>query len=131
MLNPFVTSIRQIPTTVAKFQKVKDHWNPQKQQWDSSAYVYIGRFNKRYNLPQSPWNNPFVIGKDGDRDEVLAKYRAHIIPLIEGVPITSSGHVARLALHKLRGKILVCWCKPLACHGDILIELLNEYHPLP
>jgi hypothetical protein len=32
--------------------------------------VYIGRGSK--------WGNPFVIGKDGDRDEVIAKYREWI-----------------------------------------------------
>jgi len=29
-------------------------------------------------------------------------------------------------LEKLRGKILGCWCKPKACHGDVIIELLDE-----
>lgn len=29
-------------------------------------------------------------------------------------------------LLKLNGKTLGCWCKPDACHGDILIELINS-----
>ena len=33
-----------------------------------STAVYIGR--------GSPWGNPFVIGKDGDRDTVCDKYAA-------------------------------------------------------
>lgn len=32
--------------------------------------VYIGR--------GSPWGNPFIIGKDGTRDEVIAKYEAYL-----------------------------------------------------
>jgi hypothetical protein len=28
-------------------------------------------------------------------------------------------------LHKLKGKILGCFCKPKSCHGDILVELVN------
>jgi hypothetical protein len=30
--------------------------------------------------------------------------------------------VAR-ARREFRGKILGCWCKPEACHGDVLVEL--------
>ena len=29
-------------------------------------------------------------------------------------------------LKPLRGKDLICWCKPSGCHGDVLIELANE-----
>ena len=36
-----------------------------------SDRVYVGRPSK--------WGNPFVIGRDGTRDEVIAKYRAWIL----------------------------------------------------
>ncbi len=69
--------------------------------------VYIGRPSK--------WGNPFVIGRDGTRDQVVAKYRAHLL-----------GNAALMAaLPEQRGKNLVCWCAPLACHGDVLLELAN------
>lgn len=61
------------------------------------------------------WGNPFVIGNDGDRDEVIAKYRAWIK--------TQPDLLA--ALPELRGKVLGCWCKPDACHGDVLAELAD------
>ena len=70
--------------------------------------VYIGRPSK--------WGNPFVIGKDGDRKEVLKKYRDWIVEqksLIGDLP-------------ELEGKVLGCWCKPKACHGDILAEMANK-----
>lgn len=69
--------------------------------------VYIGRPSK--------WGNPFVIGKDGTREEVIQKYEAWI----KTQPLMN-------ALHELRGKDLVCWCAPEACHGDVLIRLANE-----
>lgn len=69
--------------------------------------VYIGRPSK--------WGNPFVIGKHGTRAEVIAKYRSYIL----SVPNL------RRSLGELRGKDLVCWCSPEACHGDVLIELSN------
>jgi hypothetical protein len=29
------------------------------------------------------------------------------------------------AIPTLKGKVLGCWCAPLACHGDVLAELAN------
>lgn len=69
--------------------------------------VYIGRPSK--------WGNPFVIGKDGDRDEVIRKYREWIKTQPELLA----------ALPELKGKALGCWCSPRACHGDVLAELAD------
>jgi hypothetical protein len=69
--------------------------------------VYIGRGSK--------WGNPFIIPKDGDRDEVILKYAEK---LIEDTSLLGS-------IGELTGKYLVCYCAPEACHGDILIELAN------
>jgi hypothetical protein len=74
----------------------------------SATRVYIGRPSK--------WGNPFVIGRDGSRAEVIAKYRAWIV----AQPALMN------ALEELRGRDLVCWCAPLACHGDVLIDLANR-----
>lgn len=70
--------------------------------------VYIGRPSK--------WGNPFEIGKDGDREEVIRKYHDWIL--------TQDNLLKEL--HTLENKILGCWCYPLRCHGDILIKLINE-----
>ena len=74
--------------------------------------VYIGRPSK--------WGNPFIIGRDGDRQEVIAKYEGWIITrpkLIEALP-------------ELQNKVLGCWCSPQACHGEVLITLLKEINLL-
>lgn len=70
--------------------------------------VYIGRPSK--------WGNPFEIGKDGDRKEVIRKYRDWIL--------TQEDLLNQL--HVLKGKTLGCWCYPLRCHGDVLVELIND-----
>ena len=70
--------------------------------------VYIGRPSK--------WGNPYEIGRDGTREEVIAKYRTHF----------QSTPALLAALPELRGKTLGCWCAPRACHGDILWELANQ-----
>lgn len=74
----------------------------------SPNHAYIGR--------PSPWGNPFVIGKDGTREEVIEKYREWIL-----------NNPELLAdLWSLRGRDLACWCAPKACHGDVLLELANN-----
>ena len=70
--------------------------------------VYIGR--------GSIWGNPFVIGRDGSRDEVIEKYREY----------AKDNPRIKQCLDTIRGCTLVCYCKPQACHGDVLIEMLGE-----
>lgn len=70
--------------------------------------VYIGRPSK--------WANPFIIGKDGTRKEVIAKYRAWILKQPKLIA----------TLHELDNKILGCWCDPKPCHGHVLIELREQ-----
>jgi hypothetical protein len=76
--------------------------------------VYIGR--SMPGLPGRGWGNPFYIGRDGTREEVIARYRDWIK--------TQPALLARL--EELRGKRLGCWCKPEPCHGDVLVLLLGE-----
>ena len=63
--------------------------------------VYVGRPSK--------WGNPLVIGRDGTRDNVIARYEAWLLEQPELVA----------ALPQLTGKTLGCWCAPRACHGDV------------
>jgi hypothetical protein len=68
---------------------------------------YIGRPSK--------WGNPFVVGKNGTREEVIEKYRLFI----------TGNDIFIKSLEELRGMKLGCYCKPLACHGDVLVELIE------
>ena len=70
--------------------------------------LYIGR--------PSQWGNPFVIGRDGTRDQVVVKYRQWLWDQVQ------SGDVAISDLAALNGKDLVCFCAPLKCHGDVLLH---------
>ncbi len=69
--------------------------------------VYIGRTSK--------WGNPFRIGADGTRAQVIEKYRAYIQTRFDLLD----------SLSELQGKRLGCHCAPLACHGDVLAELAD------
>ena len=70
--------------------------------------VYIGRPSK--------WGNPFHIGRDGTRAEVIDKYREWL----DGQPKLKAA-----VRRELKGKALGCWCKPRACHGDVLAEIAD------
>jgi hypothetical protein len=76
--------------------------------WPDYERVYIGRPSK--------WGNPFLLGADGTRPEVIAKYEAYI----------RNRPDLLAALPELKGKALVCWCHPKPCHGGVLVRLLDE-----
>lgn len=71
--------------------------------------VYIGR--------PGPYGNPFHIGDDGTRQEVIEKYAEWVL--------TQPELLATIRI-ELKDKVLGCWCAPKLCHGDILVELANE-----
>lgn len=71
--------------------------------------VYCGRPSK--------YGNPYMIGIDGTREEVIEKYEKWLRTqpdLIEDMK------------NNLKGKVLGCWCKPKPCHCDVIIKIINE-----
>ncbi len=60
------------------------------------------------------WGNPFVMGRDGTREEVIEKYRDHLWGQIR------TGKLSLDDLAGLHGKDLACHCAPQPCHGDVL-----------
>jgi hypothetical protein len=69
--------------------------------------------NDLYIGHPSKWANPFykVVGIDRVR-----AYREWLLKQPE----------LMAALPELDGKVLVCSCKPRACHGDVLVELVSK-----
>lgn len=70
--------------------------------------VYVGRPSK--------WGNPFKVGPY-TREEALEKYEEWI---------QTQDWLLKDVVKELKGCVLGCWCKPLACHGDILAKLADE-----
>jgi len=78
--------------------------------------IYIGR---AYSMEhESPYHNPFRIGKDGDRDEVLLKFIIYWYA-------DEQRALRERAYRELPFRILGCWCSPLPCHGDIIAGYVN------
>jgi hypothetical protein len=86
--------------------------------------VYIGRNMRKY--PGGKWGNPFKIGKVYrtrcgphrlNRHDVIRLYRIYLSTRLIQEPDF---------LEPLRGKVLGCWCKPEACHGDVIAAALKR-----
>lgn len=100
--------------------------------------IYIGRKgiliinSERFPKNDSLWANPYKIGRDGNREEVLNKYYEYITRKIVNENLFDE-------LKKLKGKCLGCWCvgnmtvtnqpPPWICHGQILMYLVNYFYP--
>ena len=74
----------------------------------ANGAIFIGRPSK--------WGNPYVIGRDGTREEVVRLYaeRLELLP-----------HLKAAAVEELKGKNLLCFCAPEPCHGNILLKVAN------
>lgn len=79
--------------------------------------IYVGRPSK--------WGNPYTDKPSGfakfrvaNRAEAVAAHKNWLLHSVEGRKLLS-------CINELRGRDLVCWCAPLACHADTLLALAN------
>ncbi len=70
-------------------------------------YVYVGR--------PSIWGNPYRIGPDGTREDVVRKYEVFL----------RTSPVLLAQLRDVRGATLGCWCHPLPCHAHVIAHLAD------
>jgi len=63
------------------------------------------------------WGNPFRLGRDGTRDEIVDRYALYL----SGQP-----ELVEQARAELAGRDLICWCYPERCHGDVLFAAAND-----
>jgi hypothetical protein len=78
--------------------------------------VYIGRGKG------SIWGNPFS-HKDGTLAEFKVNSRHEALQRYEEYLLKNEELMSKLP--DLKGKVLGCWCKPKACHGDILKKYID------
>lgn len=82
--------------------------------------VYIGR--------GSPYGNPFGHRQGtqarvicSSRAEAIESYEKWVLGIIE-VPGLQPPEIGDIRKH-LTSKVLGCFCKPKACHGDVLVKI--------
>ena len=81
-------------------------------------------YNKHHEFPMgalyvgrpSPWGNPFAVTRTQSRQTAIARFKIWLDERLRYEPDF---------LTPLKGKDLVCWCAPLACHADVLLEKAN------
>lgn len=81
--------------------------NKYKEEYD----IYIGRGSK--------WWNPYAIGEHGTREDVIDAFRTYLWEQMK------FGRITKEDLLELDGKRLGCFCKPQACHGDVLAKAVE------
>ena len=76
---------------------------------DDPNAVYIGRPSK--------WGNPIRMKLESDRADVIALFELYL---------KSKAGLVDQVKAELRGKTLLCYCHPKACHGDVLARVADE-----
>lgn len=88
--------------------------------------IYIGRYinNPSWQLTESIWHNPYRMPSNIRDRELLEKYRADIIEKYRDHLLNNEELLTQLP--NLSGLTLGCWCSPLGCHGDVIIDLFKK-----
>lgn len=81
--------------------------------------VYIGRAGKGQD---GYFGNPFRLVPGQTRGSTLERYREYFYKRLGEDP------EFKRRIHRLKGKRLGCFCKPHACHGDIIKEYLDLFN---
>ena len=84
------------------------------------AYTkYIGRYRPAQLLcgEQNKFANLYRIGPDGTREDVIVKHKKDF---------DDDPELQEAVWNELRGEIIGCFCKPLACHGDTYVEYIEK-----
>lgn len=116
-----------------KVKFLRPQYNNLKEWMDDDNNMYIGRAGivfiqnketkniERFPKQSSDFANPYKIGNDGTREEVIQKYKKYIEKQLEQSPKLV------IQLRSLKDKNLGCWCYPEPCHGDVLLDLIKKY----
>lgn len=88
---------------------------------EESCDVFIGR--------PGWFGNPFIIGRDGNREEVIYKMdnwlrTGNNFGCAEATEERRQWVLGHLS--ELKGQRLGCFCEPLPCHGNIYVRIMEE-----
>ena len=94
---------------------------------DGDNCFYVGRSKKTF----SPLGNPYQLGKDGDRQTVIQKYRRWLWQEIQQgwrskayEELVMIAEIYRYSTERNPVK-LICWCAPLPCHAEVIVAAME------
>ena len=86
--------------------------------------IYIGR--PFFGRKGSPLRNPFKQAKGEPNGATLDRYRQYLTAEIAAGNPAILEELARIQQARRDGEVmLICWCKPNPCHGDIIKEIVE------
>lgn len=110
-------------TTVISLKGKRDEYGPSLEHAPPDV-VYIGRNLTMggWKLKQSIFYNPYAVNKSSQltREAALELYTEYLKEKVH------SDQDFTEELISLKGKTLACWCKPCACHGDIIVKEIEH-----
>ena len=79
--------------------------------------VYVGR--------PSPLGNPYALGRDGSREQLIDRYRRWLWAQLQAPGSAQERELRRLLAQARSGELeLLCWCAPLPCHAEVVRSAL-------
>jgi len=80
--------------------------------------VYVGR--------PPVLGNPFALGRNGSREQVIQLYRAWLWRQLQQPLSPQRKALEALLQQAATGPLeLVCWCAPLACHAEVIRSAIH------
>lgn len=94
------------------------------------AGEYIGRPSVLGNpFTHLPVANTLAKFSVATRDEAVDKYRDWLREQYKANPAVRKELLRLIAIYETTSElILICWCAPLKCHGDVLKRIIEDYH---
>lgn len=108
-----------------KIKNLRPNFSNLKEWTNAPNHVYIGRKGivfiegERFPKNDSQWCNPYKIQGEITREKCLEQYKEYLLNLLNDPEIKKQ-------FLQLYGKVLGCWCSPEQCHGNIIIDILNQ-----
>jgi hypothetical protein len=84
----------------------------------SNQWIYVGRADSTSGLRQSPLGNPYTVEEHG-RGDAIELYRRWLWERINEGDIKTLTALSQIS----DDSVLVCWCKPKACHGEVIASV--------
>lgn len=110
---------KSLPSQQTRLMAVKDIKRINPNWYNDPLYVYIGHKVRFHPMRQSIFHNSYHVQKVG-RKKAIDKFESQFYRKVQ------SDSAFKQAVEGLRGKILVCWCSPSTCHGDVIINYLHK-----
>jgi Domain of unknown function (DUF4326) len=90
--------------------------------------VYIGRSARSgeglLGNPYSHKSDTLAAFRVATRAEAVAAFKTYALARM------AHDEAFRAAILACKGKVLGCWCAPLPCHGEVILELAEGQQPL-